>query len=60
MLEVTVVLKAVGGAVEALHAAGNWTRSVRQRAADVRDAKRILGLADPVAEAYRSDAVHPL
>jgi hypothetical protein len=60
MLEVTAALRAFKEAVEALRIIDGTARTARQRAADVREAKRLLGLVDPSGEAYRSDAVHPL
>lgn len=60
MLEVTVALRAFREAVEALRILGGTAQAARKRAADVGEAKRLLGLADPSGEAYRSDAVHPL
>jgi hypothetical protein len=58
--EVTVALRAAREVVEALMFVGRGAGAVRQRNADVREAKRALGLADPRGEAYRCDAVHPL
>ena len=60
MIEVTVAMRAVREAVEALRALGKTGAAARQRALDVKEAKRLLGLVDPAGEAYRSDAVHPL
>jgi hypothetical protein len=57
---VAVFLKMFGEAVEALRTVGDTIGTARQRAADVHEAKQLLGLADPAAEAYRSDSVHPL
>lgn len=60
MLEVTVALRAIKDAAEALRSLSRAVRAARQRAVDAHEAKRVLGLADPAGEAYRSDAVHPL
>jgi hypothetical protein len=60
MLEVAVVLKVAKEGVESLRALGRASSRHRQRTADVREAKQLLGLVDPAGEAYRSDAVHPL
>lgn len=58
-MEVAVVLKSLAGAIEALRLTYGKTEVARQHAAEVRDAKKLLGLADPAAEAYRSDSRHP-
>lgn len=60
MLDVTVALKALRESAEALRSLSQVRADAHERAKDVREAKRLLGLADPVGEAYRSDAVHPL
>jgi hypothetical protein len=60
VLHIPVFLKAASGAVEVLRTAKEKFDANRQRRTEVREAKRMLGLADPAAEAYRSDAIHPL
>jgi hypothetical protein len=60
MLEVAVFLKMFGGAVEAMRTFGDAVGTARKHAAEVHEAKDLLGLTDPSAEAYRSDSVHPL
>lgn len=60
VIDVTVAVRAVKEGVEAIRGLNSLVRTRRQNAADVREAKRLLGLAHPSGEAYRSDAVHPL
>jgi hypothetical protein len=60
MFDVTVALRAIREVVEAARSLGTMSRVARQQGAEVREAKQLLGLADPIGEAYRSDAVHPL
>jgi hypothetical protein len=60
LVEVTVAIKVAREAVEMVRSLASSIQRARQRADDVREAKKLLGLADPQGEAYRSDAVHPL
>lgn len=60
MLDITVAIRAVREVVETARSLGTAIGTARQKAADVHEAKRLLGLVEPSGEAYRSDAVHPL
>jgi hypothetical protein len=60
MVQVTVAIKAARDSVEMLRLLAPSVQHARRQAADVEEAKKLLGLADPKGEAYRSDAVHPL
>ena len=60
MLDVTVALRAFKGLTESVRSLSTWVETARKNAADVREAKQLLGLSEPAGEAYRSDAVHPL
>lgn len=60
MLDVTVALRAFRELTETVRSLGAAVGTARRNAAEVREAKQLLGLNDPAGEAYRSDAVHPL
>jgi hypothetical protein len=60
VLDIAVAIKAAGGSVEIVRSLAPGVARARRRASAVRDAKQVLGLADPKGDAYRSDAVHPL
>lgn len=60
MLDVTVALRAIRELTETVRSLGSYVGTARQQAAEVREAKQLLGLSEPAGEAYRSDAVHPL
>lgn len=58
--EVNVIIDALRDAVSVARSIGSFAGITRAYSEDVRAAKQLLGLKDPVGEAYRSDAVHPL
>jgi hypothetical protein len=60
MLDVTVAVRAIREVTEMVRGLGSFVATARQQAAEVREAKQLLGLSEPAGEAYRSDAVHPL
>jgi hypothetical protein len=60
LLDVTVALRAIKELTETVRSLGSSVGTARQNAAEVREAKQVLGLSEPAGEAYRSHAVHPL
>jgi hypothetical protein len=58
--KISVWLDVVRGTAEVVRALVAGTEYARRRVAATREAKQALGLHAPEAEAYRSDAVHPL
>lgn len=60
MIEVSAVLKSLVAGAEMVRSLSGGVAAARQRSREVAEAKQLLGLKDPVGEAYRSDSVHPL